>query len=734
MGLFNKSRNTESEAPVEQIKKKKKGELSKVLNESVWESACEDFKSNSQFIVTDGGETKYVALLFDTDQVGGLTGREARKDESKGSIIEAIRTGRIKTYLRPEMLLDDAILIIPTKDTIENMDEFTLFYDVNYVICLVDGSGLIRTLTVNGTDDENDPELTVTFDRVKELISTGGDVHTLFHVDASTAFNSGSAGNADDDVEDLPDDEPDSFKIPKITAPTPAISDFPAEPEGFALDDVEDLEEDPDEPDDLNDVPGVAPQNSVPPVSMPQDDYDASQASDEDNIPAGFDSSDEGGYDQFTNVTADVVTEFVTRKFYSDDLGLSISTEPFDAQFMQGNTYIPFDEHRGDGWLESYLSQLSKDANTRMQRLHTQNLFKLRERFMRLMQGQCETIAKKLDTSDYDTIFGKMCFAINDNKEKNIENLSNIVSERRDLLERQWNEELEAFVQQEAEAARVSYISRNKSTFENKCLSIEVDEKAAIEADYRNAMTRINTDRRTEASKLLDLAVGETLRELSDVYTKMLEDEQAEYARIQQEFVKFIDDNRKDEVARTEAIAEENRQAQRAEAVRKEYIDKMKAMTAEFDMKKTMLQADIERMNQQHQSEINNINDVWSEKLETQKSHADELESKVGNLLESYSEMDEKNRKEYADRIARLTEENKAQAEQIDRILGMSKKFNYLLVILIAVILIAGLGVGFFAGTFASSKSSSSAQNASSSYTQQVDGTSGNTSSIFINE
>lgn len=742
MGLF-KSRNDEPNSAAQEPKKKK-GELAKVLDESVWESACEDFKSNSQFIIRENGETKYVALLFDTDQVGGLTGRDSRKDESKGSIIEAIRTGRIKTYLRPEMLLDDAILIIPTKDTVENMDEFNLFYDVKYSVCIVDTNGFIRTLTVNGTDAEDDPELTVSFNKVRDLITTGGDVHTLLVADNAGMFDS-SAANADDDAEELPDDLEDASTSAPASAPVTTPTPTPAlvSPQVMAQTSSDDLGIDDSElleADDLGDVPGMEAQASgdIPPVSEPVDDYDdysesqvadaASTVSDEFD-----DTGDEGGYDQYTDVTPDVVSDFVTRKFYSDDLGLSISTEPFDAQFMQGNTYVPFDENRGEGWLNEYLSQLSKDANVRMERMHTQNLFRLRERYMRLMQGQCETIAKKLDTSDYDTIFGKMYFAISDNRDKNLDNLSSIVAERREILERQWNEEVESFVRQEAEAARQSYISKNKSTYENKCLSIEVDEKAAIEADYRNAMTRINADRKTEASKLLDLAVGETLRELSDIYAKMLENEQAEYARIQQELIKFIDDNRKDEKSRIEAIAEENRQAQRAENVRKEYIDKMKAMAAEFDMKKTMLQADIERLNREHEEELKNANELWAEKFDVEKKHADELESKVGTLIQSISDMDEKNRGEYEDRITRLTKENEEQAQQIDRILGMNKKFNTLLVVLLIVTLIASLGIGFICGNFVSKKEAESSAKVIAQV-QQINDVDDDMSGIEINE
>ena len=129
MGLFGKKDKSQGAAPapaenVKTSKKKKKNELLKVLDESVWESVREDFKNNSQFTMVDqDGNVKYIGLLFDTTLVGGLAGKDAKKDESKGSIIEAIRTGRIKTYIRTEMLMDDLFIIIPDAETIDNMDK-----------------------------------------------------------------------------------------------------------------------------------------------------------------------------------------------------------------------------------------------------------------------------------------------------------------------------------------------------------------------------------------------------------------------------------------------------------------------------------------------------------------------------------------------------------------------------------------------------------------------------------
>ena len=173
MGLFGKKG---ADAPVQNdnkasaSKKNKKNELLRCLDESVWESVLADLKANKKFIMTDDeGNKRYVALLFDTKSVGGLVGKEAKRDESKGSALEAIRTSRIKSYIRNEMLLDESFVIIPDANTLDSMDEFMFFKSAKFILCTIDSDGNIRTETKNGTDAENDPEIELTFDEIKKM-------------------------------------------------------------------------------------------------------------------------------------------------------------------------------------------------------------------------------------------------------------------------------------------------------------------------------------------------------------------------------------------------------------------------------------------------------------------------------------------------------------------------------------------------------------------------------------
>lgn len=689
---------------------KKKSELAKVLDESVWESANEDFKANKQFILTDDdGGVKYVALLFETESIGGLAGKAARKDESKGSIIEAVKTGRIKTYIRTEMLYEDCFIIIPDKDTVENMDEFRMLIDATYKLCTVTPDGVVETVTVDGKPDSD--EHVVTYKQVRSLIESGGDVKELFPSDkiASDVF-SGSDVNYDDDDEDvetLPDDEDD-------------IEDLP---------DAESLSEDPADFADINshisDSAPVAEPVKPAPAAAPADEEQFDFGDDTPSQNAQSDVSDEEYSDDYYEdnyedvLTQESVRDFAVRKFYSDDLGLEVSSQPFDAQFMHGNAWLPFNENRGAGWLNENLSNLAKDGNVRMERLHAENLYRLREKYMRIIQSHCESIAKTLDVSDESTQFGQLRYAIEANKDENINSISESIEPKRRQLDENWERTLERV----GEAAKAAAIQQHEDRYGKQhkadIMNLEAHEKDEIERDYNNAIKRMNDDRKAEATKLLDIAINSTLKKLSDIYLRVLQQERKEYIRIQDQMTTFIDENRKNEVARIKALEEENKQYNKAEEVRKEYASKIKALSAEFEGNTTKLQAEVNKMRIDHENEIRLRTSEYDKAIKAEKEKTADVQRQLDELLNKYAELENEKKAEYSDRIAQLQRQNESIRSDLDHVTESHKRSNKIAVWATVVAIIAAIGAGFMLGSIINVRRASNAEKAAIERVQQ---------------
>lgn len=721
MGLFKKNNGAgpdgasadETKDEAGTASKQKKSELAKVLDESVWESVNEDFKANGQFILKDDdGNKKYVALLFDTTSIGGLAGKAAKKDESKGSIIEAVKTGRIKTYIRTEMLYEDCFIIIPDKDTVENMDEFRMLIsnDAKYILCIVTPDGVVTTVTVDGKDDSD--EYTVTYKQIKEFIAKGdaADVKDLFPSDkvVSDVF-SGSEVDYDDetetenDIETLPDDEDDIEDLPDADSITEDPTDF------------EDINSHISESDPTSD----AKVPEAPAAEEEQFSFE-DEVSDQPSDVSDAEYSDDYYADDYEDVlTAESVRDFAVRKFYSDDLGLEVSSQPFDAQFMHGNAWLPFNENRGEGWLNENLSNFAKDGNVRMERLHNENLYRLREKYMRIIQTQCESIAKSLDVTNENTQYGKLRYAIEQNRDDNISSIGSSIEPKRQQLEENWERTLERV----GEAAKAAAIQQHEDRYgkqhKSDIMNLEAHEKDEIERDYQNAIKRMNDDRKAEATKLLDIAINSTLKQLSDIYLRILQQEKKEYVRIQDEMTRFVDENRKDEVARIKALEEENKQHNKAEEVRKEYASKIKALSAEFESKTASLQADVSKMRIDHDNEMRLRQNECEKAIAAEKERSNELQNQLNDLLDKYAKLEADKNAEYNDRITRLKDENDSFKYELEHVTEAHKRSNKVAIWATVVAIIAAIGAGFMLGSILNVRRAADAEKAAIERVQQ---------------
>ena len=186
---------------------------------------------------------------------------------------------------------------------------------------------------------------------------------------------------------------------------------------------------------------------------------------------------------------------------------------------------------------------------------------------------------------------------------------------------------------------------------------------------------------------------------MSQAYLRVLREEKKEYIRLQNEMTRFIDDNRKDEKARIEYLAEENRQVKKANEVRRDFTAKIKAMSAEMQMKQTMLQADIDRMNSEHEAALESSRTEWANRIEEERAKSQNLQRQVDDLLEKYAALDDRKKNEYASRISELEMMNKSKDEDMEHLVEMHKRSNVVTVLLIVAILLAAIGVGFMFGS-----------------------------------
>lgn len=650
--------------------KKKSSGMSQILHESVLETALDKFKENDAFIRYEHGEQKYVGLVLDTADIGGLD-KKSRKDEAKGSIIECINSGRIQTYITQDLMDAECICIIPDAGTLTAMDEFSLLTDAPYEFCQVDESGDIELLGVK-----------TTFAQVSDLVADDGHIDDILgdsdddavgdddnddFFGAETDDASATSGNTEAPVETVEEAIPAEDDIPSADDDIPAFDDTSADAWTAQSADM-----------------GVA-EKDVPQEEDAYDPYAAALAADE--VPE-------------QTIPEDFSNQVVVRKFYSEDLGLEVTSEPFDAQFMQSNPYIPFEEHRGPGWINDQLNEMSRAANVELARLHSENQWQMRERYFKLVSMACERIRESLDIHDPDTQYGQMYNGIEADKREAMDGIDRRIMKRKEEIETNWRQRLQEVGMEAARAAQHQYRERYGRQHDLEIYNIEASEKAAIEDEYQDALHDMYERRRIEAASLLDLNITEVLDEISDMYLTSLTDERQRYKELDDEMRKFVDDNRQDDVARSAVLAEELRQSERADKVLAEQTAKMQALSEEYRQKRESLLEDIEQLKRENAQRIASLKEDNDHNMERAANERKALEAKYDELLDKYQKLDATKDAEYATRFEQMRDMNDALEDRCDHLMEVHRRSNLVSTFLIIAIAIATLAIGFIGGEY----------------------------------
>lgn len=665
------------DTPKPKKKKKSKDMLSSVLHESVVEAAIELFAANEPFIVSIQGETQYVGLFLDTEDIGGLSKKQA-KDEAKGSIVECMNAGRIAVYVTPDMLESECLVIIPNAISLDAMEEFGLLSDAPYKAAYISEDGEV---SVTDTD--------ISFADAQNILLNGKSIAEVLSLSDESDEDVTPVDESEEEPDFSEDDlEPSDNEVPyEEDEPEPDFDDGTSDELSGIGDELpfgpgEELESD--------DSPADEPEPNVSEYDDTVDEYEDDEPEEE---PLPEDIPDE------------MLEDVITRTFYSDELGLEVTTEPFDSQFMHGNPYIPFIEDRGDGWLNGYLSEMGKNVNLTMKRMHQENLFKMRERYYTLISMHCEEIERKLDISDADTDYGKLYQMLQDKKAEDLSEVDRAVSERKNELNAEWEKKLSQVSEDAARVARQQYQDRFGRQHEEDLYHLEPNIREDIEQGFQEALRELNAKRSMEAKKLLDYGINETLSEVSKMYMDLLEKEKETYTRYTQEMQSYLDEHRKDEVARIEVLDKHMRTTNEVEKVLQEKEAEMKALASEFDAKREQLKTDVEQMKLNTQKEIDRRTREAESKLQDERIRNDKLQSQLDALMESYEKLDRSKNVEYESRINELKQQNQAWQEKYDFANQSNKRSSHLVIALVAAIAVVFTACGFIGGCLLSQKS-----------------------------
>lgn len=643
--------STPAESSAVKQKAKKKSEmLSSTVKETVTETVMEQaFKKNTDFIVMQDGETKYVGFFFDTNRIGGLSQRAAKKNKDAGSIIEAVNSGSIAALVTDELLNLDAMVIVPNKPTLETMEEYTCL-DIEYPLAYV---------SENGDVD------------IKETTMKIAQAQSILDGKASLSSVIGA--------EEQPEEEGEEPVEETAEAPDAG------------------MEEDYETVDD--EALAFESSEEEPVYDESMEDADAgSWSGDEEGV--WDEEPEEPEEEEIEEIPKEMYEQAITRRLFSDDLDLEVTTEPFDSQFLHQNEFIPFVEDRGAGWLDTQLANLAREANAELKKLHQDNLLAMRSEYFNLISKFCSDLSLTLDYQNPNTAYGSRYQLIESDYARSLDEIGNKTAEERARLDREWETNVENAGRAAMEAEMQRYRDRNGRAHQDAIREVELRVKNEIESTKADRIRSMMDDRREEARKRLEIGVNTALSAVSEKYLDLLKDEKAQRDKHQQALQDFLDNNRKQEIARVETLAEELSQSEKADAVLAEYTAKIQNLTAEFDARKTALSDELEQMKRQHAQALADKDKEAKARENRDAERINSLQHRIDELMDQMAQLDEKKTKEVQQRIDDLVGEREAMSQKYEHLSDMVKANRHQMVAMATIGVIAAIVVGFVAGQF----------------------------------
>lgn len=672
-------------AAVSQRKERKKKPdelLASVVRETAIPAAVELLRSNTQFVFPSG--TAWVMLVLAADSIGGLSKRHGR-DEAKGSIIELINSDQIRTVATAEMLEEEVFGIIPTDETLARMEEYSLLTGATYAWAVVwqKPSG---DLFVDLVDD-------ATFAQAR-FVAAG--TTSLEEAVGKKAWEEHSGRVAEDGA----------------TAPALAVL---GEDEGDAIFDEipgdegaeEGLDDEPLFSDVVNDdggadAAGIADADTAPVESEP--DYDGDEVAGYkgfDETDAGYDI--EGDYEEAgdTVLLADQaqVRDVIARRFLSEELDLDVRLDEFNATFAIGAPVVQIAVPEGaTEWLGDQVAQLNRQANADLMQLRSAHEDELRALYVNLMSAHTEQVIRDVATDRAGSRYKLLKDAAEAEHHQRQTEKDEKIRARRAEIAKDYESQASKVAQQAALSAELQYKERNRSKMEREQIDSVAGIERNIEDTHAHNQQEILRVRRSDATLKMQTGQTRIFEVLAERQSEYLAAEEERLNQWKSEIQRIVDDNRKADIAQSEALAEHLRTTDEIGVLRREQQDLLESVRSEHADRIRRMEDELERNRKDTITQMTARDAEWQHNLDLEKEKTNSQVARVTDLLRQLSTVEDSVAKRYEVRMAEMQADKESYANELARASEMQSRSNKILVVMIVTLSLLMGVAGFIVG------------------------------------
>ena len=635
--------------------------LSSVVRETAAPAAVELLRGNSRFVFPSG--TAWVILVLAAERIGGLS-RKNRRDEAKGSIIELIEDDSIQTLATAAMLGEEVFGIIPTPRTLERMDEFGLLTGAAYSWAVVyqNEQGLQVDLVAEATFGSAQAVSSGTM----PLEAAVGDVAWARHSGVGTS--PAEAGlDASSSVAAAIDDVSDDDGDPLFDEATEAAFDA-EEPPADSDSEGDDGEDSPafdDAVENFDDCDGICP-------AVDDSEPVADQAQLRGNL---------------------------ARRFLSEDLDLKVTLDEFLVTFNVDAPTVRIDVPEGTGtWLGEQVAQLTRQANAQLAKLHADGETGLQAQFVNLMGLHAEQVIREVSIDRVDSTYRRLADGAKQAYREELEKREEKARQAQAGIAQAFEQSIAQIGQQAADQAQIQYRERNKSRIQREQVDAAAAIDAKIENDYSYTRQEILGLRRKDAER--KMAVGKTriFEVLAERQQENLAAERMLLLDLTSGIQQVIDENRKNDISRAEALATEQATVDRVGALEREHAGIVERLRAEHGESVRRSEEEFERSRKAAIEQMQARDEEWQHSLNLEKAQTASQAARVADLLAQMDHMGSAFKKQYDDRVNELQADRATYVNDLERANTMQARSNKVLTALVAALSLLMAAAGFIAG------------------------------------
>ncbi|MFM9539909.1 coiled-coil domain-containing protein [Streptomyces turgidiscabies] len=671
-------------------RKKKPDELlASVVRETAIPAAVELLRANTQFVFPSG--TAWVMLVLAANEIGGLSKRHGR-DEAKGSIIELISSDQIRTVATAEMLEEEVFGIIPTAETLARMEEYSLLTRATYAWAVVwqKSSGDLLVDLVNdatfaqaryvaaGTTSLAEAVGKKAWEEHSGLVAeagTTGPVTAVLGEDEGDAIFDDVFG--DEGADEGLDDEPLFSDV--------VNDDGGADASMFG-----------------EDVAGIDDAGTAPVESEPDGDGDEVAGY------KGFDETDagygiEGDYQEAgdTVLLADQaqVRDVIARRFLSEELDLDVRLDEFNATFAIGAPVVQIAVPEGaTEWLGDQVAQLNRQANADLMQLRSAHEDELRALYVTLMSAHTEQVIRDVATDRAGSRYKLLKDAAEAEHQQRQTEKDEKIRARRAEIAKDYESQASKVAQQAALSAELQYKERNRSKMERE----QIDSAAGIERDIEDTHAHNRQEilrvRRSDATLKLQTGQTRVFEVLAERQSEYLAAEEERLNRWKSEIQRIVDDNRKADIAQSEALAEHLRTTDEIGVLRREQQDLLESVRSEHADRICRMEDELERNRKDAITQMTARDAEWQHNLDLEKERTNSQGARVTDLLQQLSTVEDVVTRRYKGRVAEMQADKESYANELARASEMQSRSNKILVVMIITLSLLMGAAGFIVG------------------------------------